>query len=128
MLVEYRAYDSRRGSSHSYSQWTVGIVYRVNFEDKNLYTGWYNFDKDCLASGKTLENMLIEAYGVRELELDFEKTEFMDSSGIGVIIGRSKTMKFRGGKLSVAHIGKRVEMIFQSAGLAKIVEIKREEE
>ena len=73
-------------------------------------------------------DMLIEAYGVRELELDFEKTEFMDSSGIGVIIGRSKTMKFRGGKLSVAHIGKRVEMIFQSAGLAKIVEIKREEE
>lgn len=73
-------------------------------------------------------DMLVEAYGVRELELDFAKTEFMDSSGIGVVIGRSKTMKFRGGKLSASHIGKRVEMIFQSAGLSKIVEIKGEEE
>lgn len=73
-------------------------------------------------------DMLVEAFGVRELELDFQKTEFMDSSGIGVVIGRSKTMGFRGGKVSVSHIGKRVEMIFQSAGLSKIVEVKREEE
>ena len=71
-------------------------------------------------------DMLIDSFGIQELELDFAKTEFMDSSGIGVIIGRSKTMQFRGGKLSASHIGRRVEMIFQSAGLGKIVEIKGE--
>lgn len=73
-------------------------------------------------------DMLIEAYGIRILEMDFNRTEFMDSSGIGVVIGRSKTMKFRGGKISASHIGKRVGMIFQSAGLSKIVEMKQEEE
>ena len=72
-------------------------------------------------------DMLVESYAVKELELDFEKTEFMDSSGIGVIIGRSKTMQFRGGKLSAAHIGRRINMVFQSAGLQKIVEVKGEE-
>ena len=70
---------------------------------------------------------LVESFGIRELELNFEKTEFMDSSGIGVIIGRSKTMQFRGGKISVSHVSKRVAMIFQSVGLQKIVEIKGEE-
>lgn len=72
-------------------------------------------------------DMLIESFGVRELELDFDKTEFMDSSGIGVVIGRSKTMQFRGGKVSVSHLGKRVEMIFESIGLQKLVEVKGDE-
>lgn len=71
-------------------------------------------------------DMLVESFGINELELNFENTEFMDSSGIGVVIGRSKTMQFRGGTISASHIGRRVEMIFQSAGLGKIVEVKGE--
>ena len=69
-------------------------------------------------------DMLIESYSITELILDFEETEFMDSSGIGVIIGRGKTMQFRGGKVCAVHMGKRVNMIFQSAGLGKMVEVK----
>ena len=71
-------------------------------------------------------DMLIESFAVQELELNFVKTEFMDSSGIGVIIGRSKTMQFREGKISASHLSRRVEMIFQSTGLQKIVEVKGE--
>lgn len=71
-------------------------------------------------------DMLIESHVVGKLILDFEKTEFMDSSGIGVIIGRGKTMQFRGGTICAAHMGKRVKMIFQSAGLEKIVEVEEE--
>ena len=71
-------------------------------------------------------DMLIETYVPKELELDFAQTEFMDSSGLGVIIGRSKTMQFRNGKISASHIGRRVNMVFQSAGLLKIVEVKKE--
>ena len=72
-------------------------------------------------------DVLIESFGVTELELDFAKTEFMDSSGIGVVIGRSKTMQFRGGKLRVSHLSRRVEMIFSSIGLQKIVEVREDE-
>ena len=69
-------------------------------------------------------DMLVETYMVKELELDFNQTEFMDSSGIGVVIGRSKTMQFREGKVFASHFNRRVEMIFKSAGLHRIVEIK----
>ena len=72
-------------------------------------------------------DMLIEAFALQELELNFDKTEFMDSSGIGVIIGRTKTMQFRGGRLSASHLKRRVKMIFESAGLQRIVEIKEED-
>ena len=72
-------------------------------------------------------DMLVEAFGIRELELDFEQTEFMDSSGIGVVIGRSKTMQFRSGKIIVTHLKPRIDMIFRSVGLQKLVEMKGEE-
>ncbi|MBR2045460.1 MAG: STAS domain-containing protein [Agathobacter sp.] len=67
---------------------------------------------------------LIESYVIKELVLDFKETEFMDSSGIGVIIGRGKTMQFRGGKIYATNMGKRVQMIFQSVGLERMVEVK----
>ena len=72
-------------------------------------------------------DMLVESFGIHELELDFEQTEFMDSSGIGVVIGRSKTMQFRGGKIVISHVGRRVEMILKSVGLEKVVEMKGKE-
>lgn len=73
-------------------------------------------------------DMLVESFGIKELELDFAQTEFMDSSGIGVIIGRSKTMQFHGGQVFASHMGRRVSMIFESAGLQRIVERKGEKE
>lgn len=68
-------------------------------------------------------DMLVESFMVTELILDFENTQFMDSSGIGVIIGRGKHMQFRGGKVYAAHMGKRVKLIFDSAGLERMIEI-----
>lgn len=71
-------------------------------------------------------DMLVDSYQVKELVMDFAKTEFMDSSGIGVIIGRSKTMSFRNGTVVAINLGSRVKMIFESAGLEKIVRVKGE--
>ena len=69
-------------------------------------------------------DMLVDAHQVKELILDFSKTEFMDSSGIGVIIGRSKTMQFHEGILCVTNMRRRIEALFQATGLHKIVRVK----
>lgn len=73
-------------------------------------------------------DMLVEAHRIKELVLDFAATEFMDSSGIGVVIGRSKKMRFYGGVLAAMHVGKRVDTIFRSAGLYKIIHVIEEQE
>lgn len=69
-------------------------------------------------------DMLVDAYQIKELVLDFKETEFMDSSGIGVVIGRSKTMAFRRGSVCVTHLGKRINDIFLATGLYKVVDVK----
>ena len=69
-------------------------------------------------------DLLIESYQIMELGLDFVETEFMDSSGIGVVIGRSKTMKFRDGKIYAKNLNERINMIFTSVGLNKIIEMR----
>lgn len=72
-------------------------------------------------------DLLIDSYHVKELILDFNETEFMDSSGIGVIIGRCKTMQFYGGGVEVTNMGSRVHTMFYAAGLYKIVKVKETE-
>ena len=46
----------------------------------------------------------------------------MDSSGIGLIMGRYKKVMFRGGKAAVTNVGNEIERIFNLSGLFKIIE------
>lgn len=65
---------------------------------------------------------LIERGNVKNIVFDFEKSNFMDSSGIGVIMGRYKKVIFTGGKVSVTNVNSVVDRIFRLSGLYKIIE------
>lgn len=54
---------------------------------------------------------------------DFKYVNFMDSSGIGVIIGRYKKIVNHGGKVSVINMNTRVKKLFNLSGMTKIVSI-----
>lgn len=70
-------------------------------------------------------DMLIDTYRVRSLVLDFSNTEFMDSSGIGVVIGRCRNMSFFGGEVCAKNLNERVDKIFTVSGLKKIIKIEK---
>ena len=59
---------------------------------------------------------------VRRLVFDFGGLEFMDSSGIGMLIGRYKLIKDRGGSVAVIPGGRRVERMMELSGLYRIIE------
>ena len=61
---------------------------------------------------------------VENIVFDFEDTEFMDSSGIGVIMGRYKLVKGRGGEITVTNINQAIDRIFTISGLYKLVNKK----
>lgn len=65
---------------------------------------------------------LIEAGNVRHIIFDFKNVDFMDSSGIGLIMGRYKKVMFLGGKAAVSGIGENVDRIFKMSGLYRIIE------
>ena len=54
---------------------------------------------------------LIDAGDIRHIIFDFRENDFMDSSGIGLIMGRYKRVMFRGGKAAVTNVGKDIERI-----------------
>ncbi len=60
---------------------------------------------------------------VENVVFDFEKTKFMDSSGIGIIMGRHRKISCFGGRVYAIHADKQIQRIFQLSGLNKIVEV-----
>ncbi len=58
----------------------------------------------------------------KHILFDFTGVDFMDSSGIGVIMGRYRQVIFQGGRVGVMGVGGNVDRIFKLSGLYKIVE------
>ena len=52
---------------------------------------------------------LLQDPGVTDMILDLENLTFMDSSGIGVLLGRLRILQSRGGTLSVKNMQPPVE-------------------
>lgn len=67
---------------------------------------------------------LLLQYPVRSLVFDFADTQFMDSSGIGVIIGRCKNVRFSGGYVKAVNLNEQIQRIFCLSGLMKIIEVE----
>ena len=63
----------------------------------------------------------------RKIILDLSEIDFMDSSGIGLIMGRYTKMRAIGGELCVLDPNERILKIFKMAGLEKIVSIEYSE-
>ena len=63
----------------------------------------------------------IQTEDIKVLEFDFEETEFMDSSGIGFLMGRYKLMKALDGEVVISHAGERIRKILMLSGVHKII-------
>lgn len=74
-----------------------------------------------LALRSKLDQLLSDRQ-IRHLVLDLKGLKFMDSSGIGFIIGRYKLMAKRGGSVKIKNASARMDKIFQMAGLYRLVE------
>lgn len=63
----------------------------------------------------------IIAGGVRKVVMDFSGVTFMDSSGIGAVIGRYKRISESKGTLCIAGIRNSVKKVFELSGMFKII-------
>ncbi|MDK2835407.1 MAG: hypothetical protein PWP21_184 [Thermosediminibacterales bacterium] len=64
---------------------------------------------------------------VRNIILDLKNLNFMDSSGVGVILGRYRKVKELDGEVAVININKQVKRVFEVSGLSKIIKIYQNE-
>ena len=59
----------------------------------------------------------------RKVLFDFDKVSFMDSAGIGMIIGRYKTANMLGGTVEITNVKPSVKKIFEMSGVLKIIPV-----
>ncbi len=64
-----------------------------------------------------------ELNGKPHLVLDLTGVTFMDSAGIGLIIGRWKNVASAGGKLALAATGRKLIKILELGGVTRLVKI-----
>jgi stage II sporulation protein AA (anti-sigma F factor antagonist) len=69
---------------------------------------------------ETLEAELAKGR-VRHALLNFRELTFMDSSGIGVILGRYKQVLQRNGKMAVCEMNPTIRRIMEMSGMFKVL-------
>lgn len=65
---------------------------------------------------------IIEVSRPKRLVLDFTGVTLMDSSGVGLLIGRYKKLRDMGGKLCVRRVSRQIDTVFQVSGLYQVIE------
>lgn len=68
----------------------------------------------------------LEKGRIKQLVFDFSRTVFMDSSGIGMIMGRKRLLGYSGGTVSAIHVSNRILRIMQLSGISRHIEISQE--
>lgn len=66
----------------------------------------------------------IERYMPRKVVFDFHHVTFMDSAGIGMLLGRYKMIKMLGGLLELSNVNQNVYKILEMSGVLKICPIQ----
>lgn len=75
---------------------------------------------------RTAVDKKLEGGEYRSVVFDFRNTTFMDSSGIGMVMGRYRMLRFMGGKVEAIHVSDRILRIMQLSGIHKFIEISQE--
>ena len=73
---------------------------------------------------RTLIDSEIRRFSPKKTVLDLSLLDFMDSSGLGLVMGRYALMQRLGGDFSVSDPNERIMKIFHLAGLEKMVKIE----
>ena len=75
---------------------------------------------------RTRADFEIQKYIPKELVMDFENVNFMDSAGIGMVLGRYKMITMFGGTMNMINVKPNVKKVFEMSGITKIIPIKEE--
>lgn len=70
-----------------------------------------------------IEKYLLDDPSLKNMILELKGVGFIDSSGVGVILGRYKTLRQRNGKMGAAALNPAIKRIFEISGMLKIMSV-----
>ena len=91
---------------------------------RGTLTVWLSRELDHRMAARVRQEIdeLAEDSRVRRLIFDVSGLDFMDSSGIGLIIGRYKRLSRRDGSVAVSGPGRRIDQLFRMSGVYQVVD------
>ncbi|WP_373600176.1 STAS domain-containing protein [Paraclostridium bifermentans] len=100
----------------------------VNIEsrlDDNFWNVGINGELDVAAADKVKEHLngLVEEQAV-DMKIDFSNLEYIDSTGLGALIGVLKRLKINEKDIYILNARKNVKKIFSITGLDKIFKVE----
>lgn len=95
------------------------------FEKTRTLTIWFDGDIDHHSCSEIAihSDDAIKKYLPQKLIMDFKEVRFMDSAGIGMVIGRYKQLLRFGGITEIVNVSKEIKRIFDMVGIFKIIHI-----
>jgi stage II sporulation protein AA (anti-sigma F factor antagonist) len=93
---------------------------------ENILTAYLKGELDHHNAPEIRESIDIEADRLHPemIVLDFGEVTFMDSSGIGLVMGRYKLASSYGGKVSVRNASSQIRKVMKIAGLERLADIE----
>lgn len=73
-------------------------------------------------------NEVVETQKIEHMVFNFQDLSFMDSSGLGVILGRYKQIRNIGGEMVVCSVSPPIKRLFDMSGLFKIIRLEDSED
>lgn len=84
-------------------------------------------DHHCAVRVRTEIDRLLMDKRPKKTILNLSRIDFMDSSGLGLIMGRYALMQRIGGELTLRSPSPRILRIFELAGLGRMIKIEKEQ-
>lgn len=75
---------------------------------------------------RTRADFEIQKYIPKKVVIDFNNVTFMDSAGIGMLIGRYKMVTMFGGSINMINVKPNIKKVFEMAGILKLIPISEE--
>lgn len=94
-----------------------------NIEDKLIVELMGELDHHNASEIRNKIDDMLDRDNINKLIMNFSGVSFMDSSGIGAVIGRYKKLSMKGGKLCITNLRPSVKRVFELSGLFKIIDI-----
>lgn len=104
----------------------MGMRKRIERQTLHLYVEG-ELDMNNANDLKNLIDMEIDKKGIKTIVLHMGDLRFIDSSGLGVILGRYKKLLPLGGKLKITNVPPHLYKIMELSGLPKIIEFLPDE-
>lgn len=104
---------------------------KVDFrQEKNTLVAKVSGELDMLSAGpfRAKVEAALDKGEARNLVLNFSEVSFIDSSGLGVLLGRYKRLSSEGGRIAISGAAPQVKRILELSGIMRIMNTYPSEE